>query len=224
MADIFLYADESGNLDYNATQASGGSLFFGFGSAVFDRDHGSELWRGMRLRAELSGIGGGQRGLDLRAGFHAKNDTYATRNKVYAEIQAQAPRFDFTFMKKKHAFPYVRARGDMWLYKYTFYVHLKRVAPLVATPQDTLYVMVARLGTAARQRQAQAALEDVCQQTGLDVRLCIWSAETSWGLQVADYGSWAFQRAVERGDTTWYDTYIEPTTSTAQYPWGRSVP
>jgi hypothetical protein len=112
----------------------------------------------------------------------------------------------------------------MWLYKYTFYVHLARVAPLVATPQDTLYVIVARLGTAARQRQAQAALEDVCQQTGLNVRLCVWSSETSWGLQVADYGSWAFQRVLERNDTNWYDTYIEPTTATVSYPWGRSVP
>lgn len=220
MADVFLYADETGNLDYNATATSGGSLFFGFGSAVFDRDHGSELWNGMRLRAEISGIGRGRTAIDLRAGFHAKNDQLSTRHQVFREIQSQAPRFDFTMMRKARAYPYVQARGEMWLYKYTFYRHLLRIAPQVAGRDDRLYVIVARLGTAARQKKAEAALQDVCQQTGLDVSLCVWSAETSWGLQVADYGSWARQRAIERSDTAWFDNYVRPTTESTVFPWG----
>lgn len=220
MADIFLYADETGNLDYNAAVGSGGSQFFGFGSAVFDRDHGTELWGGMRLRAELSSFTRSIRGIDLRSGFHAVNDKHAIRHQVFAEISTQAPRFDFTFLRKSRAYPYVQRKGEMYLYKYAFYRHLSRVARLVATPSDTLYVIVARLGTAARQKQAQAALEDVCAQTGLDVRLCVWSAETSWGLQVADYGSWAYQRKLEQADGSWFGTYIEATTKTVRYPWG----
>ena len=221
VADIFLYADESGNLDYTATVGSGGSLYFGFGSAVFDRDHGSELWGGMRLRAELSGFSAESRGLDLRNGFHAVDDKKATRHKVFTEIEVQAPRFDFTFLRKANAYEYVRQRGDMWLYKYAFFAHLLRIAPLVAGPNDTLYVIVARLGTAARQKRVQLALEDVCRQTRLDVRLCVWSAATSWGLQVADYGSWAFQRLIETGDESMYKKYVEPTTKTIAFPWHR---
>jgi len=220
MADVFLYADETGNLDYNATSGRGGSLFFGFGSAVFPTDHPDALWNGMRLRAELSRRGGGYNGLDLRAGFHAVNDSVAVRHRVFSEIQAQAPRFDATFLKKQNAYGYVRAKGEMYLYKYAWYRHLIRVAPQVATRNDTLYVIVARLGTARRHTLAQAALEDVCRQTGLNIALCVWDSSSSWGLQVADYGSWAMQRQLEMQDGSWYTPYIQPTTQTRTYPWG----
>lgn len=218
MTDIFLYADEAGNLDYNV--GAGASAFFGFGTAVFDRDHNGEIWRGMRLRAQLTEGVGVSKQAKLPNGFHAVNDRRDVKHMVYTEIASQQPRFDATFLKKANAYPYVQAKGQMNLYKYAWYSHLIRVAPLVATAQDTLYVIVASLGTAKRQQLAEAALLDVCNQTGLRIVLCVWNAPTSWGLQVADYGLWAMQRGVERADLSWYDPYVRPLTRTIEYPWG----
>lgn len=220
MADIFLYADETGNLDYNVA-GNGATQHFGFGTAVFDRDHGAELWSGMRLRAELSRHGGAHAGIDLRRGFHAKDDSHAVKTVVYQEILRQAPRFDVTLLKKGNAYPYVQEKGEMYMYKFAFFKHLSRVAPLVATADDTLYVIVASFGTAARRSLAQLALEDVCHQTGLNIALCVWDSASSWGLQVADYGLWAAQRVAERADRKWFDPYVAPTLATEGYPWGR---
>lgn len=221
MSDIFLYADETGNLDYNSTGNAGASKFFGVGTAVFDRDHGSELWGGMRLRAEVSGFLTGTKAFSLPKGFHARNDNFEVRQKVFAEILVQAPRFDATFMRKSRAYDYVKARGPMWLYKYTFFLHLMRVAQEIAKPDDTLYVIIATLGTAKLQKTAQRALEDVCHQTGLHVVLCVWDSATSWGLQVSDYGLWASQRKREHGDDSWHSRYIESLETTAVFPWGQ---
>lgn len=219
MTDVFLYADETGNLDYNPRGNTGASTYFGVGTAVFDREHGPEIWQGMRLRAELSGLRAGIAEAALPKGFHAKNDRFNIRERVFQEIAGQGPRFDATMMRKSNAYGYVQAKGDMYLYKYTFYLHLKRIAPLVATRDDTLYVIVATLGTAARQRLAQAALQDVCQQTGLRIVLCVWDSATSWGLQVADYGLWALQRKLERNDDSWHSRYVEQHESIVQFPW-----
>jgi hypothetical protein len=222
MTDVFLYADETGNLDYNPTGKAGASKYFGVGTAVFSRDHGTELWNGMRLRAELSGTAIGQTTVALPKGFHAKDDRFEIRQRVYQEIDRQAPRFDATIMTKANAYDYVRARGDMWLYKYTFHLHLKRIAPIVTEPGDTLYVIVATLGTAKKQRLAQLALEDVCRQTGIQIVLCVWDSATSWGLQVADYGLWALQRKLNSGDDSWHSRYIENHEEIVKFPWGRS--
>lgn len=222
VSDIFLYADETGNLDYNPSGNAGASKYFGVGTAVFDRDHGSELWSGMRLRAELSGKTIGEDSVSLPKGFHTKNDRFVIRERVFQEIASQQPRFDATFMQKSRAFGYVRERGAMWLYKYTFYRHITRVAQeIAANKTDTLYVIIATLGTAKLQKTAQLALEDVCRQTGMRFVLCVWDSASSWGLQVADYGLWAAQRKLEQNDDSWHSRYIKPLEKTAEFPWGK---
>ena len=40
--DVYLYADETGNLDYGGATKQGASPYFGFGTAVFIGDHGVE--------------------------------------------------------------------------------------------------------------------------------------------------------------------------------------
>jgi globin len=43
MTDVFMYADETGNLDYNL--AGGGSRYFGIGAATWHGDPGEHLWQ-----------------------------------------------------------------------------------------------------------------------------------------------------------------------------------
>ncbi|HKU12476.1 MAG TPA: hypothetical protein VJQ61_14765 [Sinomonas sp.] len=83
MADIYMYADETGNLDYDAGTKDGASTYFGFGTATFDGDHGDALFQGLRLRAELEGVG-----VQLKDGFHAKNDSARTKSQVFYGLWA----------------------------------------------------------------------------------------------------------------------------------------
>lgn len=44
MADVYIYADETRNLDFDGASKKGGSAYFGFGTAVFRENHGAYLW------------------------------------------------------------------------------------------------------------------------------------------------------------------------------------
>lgn len=217
MADIYLYADETGNLDYAGQGKNGASTYFGFGTAVFTGNHGDALFGGMNLRAQLSADG-----LHLPEGFHAVNDKIATKNRVFQLIREQAPRFDSTFLYKAGAYSSVRSKGEMYLYKMAWFLHFKEIAKQVSTPDDTLYVIAGTFGTAARQTAAKVALEDVCNQIDRNIVLCVWKSSSSWGLQVADYGLWALQRELENKTCTWLSPCVQPTLSTQFHPWGRA--
>lgn len=212
-----MYVDETGNLDYDGEGKAGASTYFGFGSAVFDREHGPEMFSGMRLRAKIEG-----EGVSLLEGFHAVNDAARTRSEMFREIKAQAPRFDTTFLYKANARSYVRAAGEMRLYKLAWYLHFKEIARQVSKSGDTLYVIAGSFGTNARQTAARAALTDVCGQVDRQIVLCVWKSSSSWGLQVADYGLWAVQRVLEGRTCTWFDPCIKPTLQSAFRPWGQA--
>lgn len=219
MADVYIYADETGNLDFDGASKQGGSAYFGFGTAVFREDHGEYLWRGLRLRASLE-----QQGVSLPKGFHAVNDSTRTRALVFGELQTQNPRIDATLLLKANAYDYVRIAGEMRLYKMAWYLHFKRVARQVSAEGDTLYVIVSTLSTKARQAQASAALHDVCSQINRKSILCVWDAGTSWGLQIADYALWAIQRRADGGAGTWWDDYVRTSNANTFFPWGETTP
>ncbi|MFF0729269.1 DUF3800 domain-containing protein [Streptomyces sp. NPDC004134] len=216
MAEIYMYADETGDLDM--TGSKGASAYFGFGTAVFEGDHGHALWEGLQLRCQLE-----RRGVSLPQGLHAKNDSHTTRNEVFTLIQAQAPRFDTTFLLKENAYERVRAAGPMRLYKLAWYLHFKEIVRRVSAPGDTVYVIAASLTTNRKEGSARHALTDVCQQLSIDreIVLCVWNAPTSWGVQVADYALWAVQRVLEGRKCSWYEPCVEPTMATIFAPWGK---
>ena len=218
MADVYLYADETGNLDFDGASKQGGSAYFGFGTAMFQEDHGEYLWRGLRLRASLE-----RDSVNLPKGFHAVHDSNRTRAQMFEELAAQAPRIDATLLLKANAYDYVRRAGEMRLYKMAWYLHFKEIAIQVSKPGDTLYVVVSSLSTKARQTQASLALQDVCAQIERQVVLCIWDAGTSWGLQVADYALWAIQRRADGGSGTWWEDYVKASTVTTFFPWGATT-
>ncbi|WP_211658230.1 DUF3800 domain-containing protein [Phytoactinopolyspora halophila] len=218
MADVYMYADETGNLDYEGgSDKQGASTYFGFGTAVFHGEHGEELWQGQQLRADLA-----HHGLQLPRGFHAVNDTTRTRNQMFGLIKNQAPRFDMTFLCKSNAYSSVRRQGEMYLYKMAWFLHFKEIATQVAARDDTLYAIVSSLGTNARATAAKTAIEDVCGQVNREIVLCVWDCSTAWGLQVADYGLWAAQRVLEGKRCTWYEPCVRPTLKSFFTPWGQS--
>ncbi|MFD3525037.1 DUF3800 domain-containing protein [Streptomyces sp. NPDC058653] len=217
MAEIYVYADETGDLDMSGSV--GASTYFGFGTAVFKGDHGHRLWEGLQLRCRLE-----RRGVSLPQGLHAKNDSHTTRGEVFELIESQAPRIDTTFLLKGNAYERIREAGPMRLYKLAWYLHFKEIVRRVSSPGDTVYVIAASLTTNKKEGSARDALKDVCQQLATDreIVLCVWNAQTSWGVQVADYSLWAVQRILEGRKCSWYDTCITPTLETTFTPWGRA--
>jgi hypothetical protein len=215
VADIYMYADETGDLDMSGKK--GASTYFGFGTAVFYGDHGHALWEGLSLRARLE-----RQGLHLPKGLHAKNDSHSTRTEVFNLIGKQAPRFDTTFLLKDKAYSYVKQAGPLRLYKLAWYLHFKLIARQVSDPGDTLYVIAATLTTNNKAGSAREALMDVCSQlaTDRDIVLCSWDAASSWGVQVADYGLWATQRVLERRECQWFEPSVRPTLQSTFRPWG----
>lgn len=213
--DVYLYADESGNLDYGGSGKRGATEYFGFGTAVFHDDHGAELMEGLRLRAAVTA-----RGISLPRGFHAVDDSHMTRDQMFAVIADQAPRFDATFLLKPNAYDWVRAMGEMRLYKLAWYLHFKAIALQVSDPADNLFVVAGTFGTKARKAQAEMALADVCGQINRNITLCVWESATSWGLQVADYALWAVHRDLLGRPCQWFTDSIQPTLATVFTPWG----
>lgn len=215
MADVYLYVDETGNLDYGGGSKPG-ERYFGFGSVVFKGAHHTALWAGFELRLRLAASG-----LDLPQGFHAVNDTTATRNAVFEELMWHVSRVDTTFLYKENARDYVREKGQDYLYRLAWYLHFKEIALRVSDRGDTLYVIAGTFGTRSRASTARAALAAVCEQVDRKIVLCVWSSASSWGLQMADYALWAVQRNLERGSCAWYEKSVQPSVKTEFFPWGR---
>lgn len=217
MTDIYMYADETGNLDYDV--AHGGSAYFGIGTATWEADPAEHLWQGERMR-----FGHAAAGVECPAGYHAVNDTRKTRSEVYQVIKEQGPRFDTTFLAKQNVYPYVQAKGPTYLYKLAWYLHFKEIGRQVTKVGDTLYVAVATLGTAARKTAFKTAIREVCEQVApalRNVHVAHWDSASCWGLQVADYGLWAVQRHLARADDT-YMWAVKPSLASLFTPMGRA--
>lgn len=123
---------------------------------------------------------------------------------------------------KANAYPYVRNAGEVRLFKLAWYMHFNRIAQEASSPGDRLFVVVATLGTNKRKQLFEAALDDVCVKQGpqdREIILCHWDCKTTWGLQMADYGLWAIQRSVDKGQDAYLDA-IRPLIASLTFPWG----
>ncbi|MBQ0925919.1 DUF3800 domain-containing protein [Saccharopolyspora endophytica] len=215
MADVYMYIDETGNLDLPGKHGS--SKYFGFATATFIGDHSRAIWEGMQLRLQLE-----SEGVSLPHGLHAKDDHDATRRRFYDLISSHKPRIETTLLLKKNAYPAVlkrMAKDEMHLYHQAWYLHFQYQARFLLSAEDKVYVIAATLSDHKRkQRAARQALERVCNKFNVNLTLCTWDSRSSWGLQVADYGAWAVQRKIRTGSSEHYNL-IEPLLYSVFRPW-----
>ena len=216
MTDVYVYADEYGDLDFSGNPKA--ARYFGIGTATFVGDHGTALAEGLALRCQLEA-----EGVSIPRGFHAVNDSARTRREVLSIIKRQYPRIDTTFLSKSGAYPRLRTYTKAYLYKLSLFMHLKYVVPQVFVQGGRVFVILGSLQTAGKREAVKDAVADVCNQVvvlGTPVIPCIWDAPSSWGIQVADYGLWTVQRDLERGDARLLDEYIRPSLASRFLPWG----
>jgi hypothetical protein len=207
----WVFLDESGTPDFDPNAAS---PYFAFGSATYTTERPVPFQAMHDLRTGMQS--------SLLNGFHAVDDSLRTRAEVFGLLAQHSARFDATFMLKANAYDYVRQRDKIWMYKYTLYRHLSSIIPELRSRYDTIHVVAAEIGMQAKRTAVRLAVEDVCRQLqkGQNVKPHIWRSSTSVGLQIADYGLWAIQRKIIRGESWQYEKAVAPTLRNLLYPWG----
>lgn len=201
MAKKYLFADESGDLQF--VRNGKASTYFAVGTLCADED---QIWvlrtRLMRLRDELAWKAQG-----LDSCFHASPDAQAVRDEVFAALVELDFRFDITLLEKSKAQPSIRP-DDPTFYKYAWYYHLQYTAPRLFQADDSVQVVAAELGQKKKRKAFRNAVEEVMSQC-LPYRtkrvLAFWRDDSDFGLQAADYCTWAVTRKWETGDDRAYN-------------------
>lgn len=200
MAQVFVFADESGNFDFRShLKHDGPTRYFSVGTLVMTDENAVRLLKHDldRLRFDLSAAGH-----DLAQGFHASEDEQAVRDKVYELLCRHPVRFDATILEKAKAQPQVRADHPTF-YKYAWFYHFRMLAQRVLRQGDQLVVVSASIGTKKMKTAFRVAVEDVVRQCcdwRINRKVLFWDMASEPCLQAADYGLWAVSRSWERGD------------------------
>lgn len=191
MGDRYVFSDEAGNFDFSLNPSA--SRYFVLCTIVADHCAVGDAL--LNLRREL-----GWKGMHLDRVFHATEDPQAVRDAVFALLANADFRVDATILEKRKAQPHLQ--DEQRFYKMAWYLHFKYVAPQIARPSDRLFVAAASLGTKKKRGAFHTAIDDVVRQVSScrSHRVAFWPAASDPCLQVADYCTWAIQRAWERED------------------------
>ena len=212
MADIYVFADETGDLGYNSEK---GSKYFGFGTASYTSGSSPNFTDAFKLRCGLEASG-----ISIKEGFHATNDRWAIRNEIFNLIALEPPRFDFTFLNKENAFPQVKAKGDLHLYGLAWGMHFRTIAQQVASAEDVIFCIMSDIQTKAKKREIEIVVKQIAEQVpDRKIVPIIWNSKSSWGLQVADYGLWEAQRKLNNEKTEWWERCVAPNHESFFLPW-----
>lgn len=195
LASRYVFADEAGNFDFSTK--AGASRYFILTTVTMENCRAGDALA--LLRRELTWTG-----VNLPRPFHATDDTHQVRMAVFDLLKRCPIRIDATVLEKRKAEPHLQ--DELKLYKMGWFLHLKYVAPQVATSQDRLLVVAASLGTKKTRRFFNEAVDDVVEQVSpARHRVAFWAADSDPCIQVADYCCWAIQRAWEREDRSYLD-------------------
>jgi len=212
MANIYVFADETGDLGYNKVK---GSQYFGFGTASYVSGSAPNFDEAFELRCSLE-----SRGYSIKEGFHASNDRWVIRNEIFNLIADKPPRFDFTFLNKRNAYGYVEERGDLHLYGLAWSMHFKTIAKQVASADDVIFSVMGDIQTRAKKREIEQVIRNIASEVpDRKIIPIIWNSRSSWGLQVADYGLWEAQRKLNNEKTEWWERCIAPNHESFFLPW-----
>ncbi|ROP40714.1 DUF3800 domain-containing protein [Saccharothrix texasensis] len=196
MARRYLFSDESGDLQFRATSQV--SRYFAVGTLLIEEPELGELRRALATaRDELAWA---KHGLDST--FHATTDSQYVRDAVFEALKPIDFRVDVTLIDKPKAQPKIRP-DEPTFFRYAWYYHLKYLAPRTLKANDELLVVAASIGTKKGRAAFRGAIEEVmtqCVPFRVKRTLAFWRDESDFGLQAADYCTWAVMRAWERGD------------------------
>jgi hypothetical protein len=97
MSDIYIFADETGDLGYNLET---GSQFFGFGTATYLSNSTPNFDEAFKLRCSLE-----RDGFAVKEGFHATNDRWGIKARGDLRLYKQAWYLHFKEVARQIAGP-----------------------------------------------------------------------------------------------------------------------
>ena len=194
----YVFLDESGNLDFN----SSGSRYFVMTSV--------SLVRPFPWFAKLDDLKYDcmELGHDLE-GFHCAHDKWHIRSKVFDIIamDLDAIIIDYLVVDKPKTAPEYQHAGRFYSYMLGYLLrHVVTSEPCVRSDQitviaDTIPVKKQRQLAEHKIRRTFAAKAP----SGRQFSILHHDSRSHYGLQVADYCSWAQYRALQQGDPTCFD-------------------
>lgn len=202
----YIFLDESGNLDFNWS----GSRYFVMTSISLVRPF---PWTAALDDLKYDCIEYGQDSED----FHCAEDNWGVRNDVFDIIAGDlgAIDIDYLVVDKPKTSPEYQDAGKF--YSYMLGYHLAGVvdsspcaeADIVQVITDTIPVKRTRKLAERKIRKSFAAQAP----PGRQFSILHHDSRSHYGLQVADYCSWALYRKLQRGDSTYFDK-IKPAVRT----------
>lgn len=212
MKTVHIWADELGTTSYNDQQQP----YFGFGTIASHSPLGELAQAAEALRHNLAADG-----VDMTKGFHCRDDKFSTRSAFFPIVKEHAGEFQATLLKKQNAYASVRAKGDMYLYRLAWKLHIQFLARRYLTTAERLHVVVGSFSTHNRAAQARDAVRQVCAELNAAITVSVWDAHSSIGIQAADYCLWATYQRLKGKSETWHVNYVEPIKGgPVFYPWG----
>jgi hypothetical protein len=190
--EIYVFGDESGQLDFNPRTSR---YFILTTIVVRDCRIFDQL---LTLRRELA-----WEGLPCHPEFHATDELQPIRERVFQALQQLDFRVDATIFEKRKARPDLYTTADKF-YRHAWFYHFKFLARgVVRDRKSRLLVVPATLGDRKKKQELfSEAVRDVVRQTAhvREWRCAFWRARTDPCLWAVDYCSWAIQRKWEH---TW---------------------
>lgn len=214
MADYFVFVDETGTPAFTE-KGSGDLPYFGFGSLIVIGEHSEMLWDIGVLRLSLN-----EQGVELPAGFHAKDDSWNVRIQLLSLLAKYDIKLHSSFYLKKSAYARVKEAGKERFYKLALYLHMKELCRKVIPRDATIYFVLATIGTARMRKFAREAAQDIANQMPQDVVVCFWDASSSFGLQAADLLLWCTQRNLMGRPIEMHNELVAPLIAPVFTPWG----
>lgn len=197
MADKFVFADEAGCFTFK--RKAGASRYFLL--CTFTTEDCSLSHDLLQIRRELVLNGDSERDK-----LHATTDKQATRDKVFACLEAHTFRVDATLLEKSKAQPQTRIT-EATFYQYAWYYHFKHVGQKLLPTTGKMLITAASIGQKKTRAAFKQGINNTLQQTTPRDKWEVSFIDSSKDplLWAADYCAWAIQRKWEIGDVRSYE-------------------
>ena len=224
---LYCYLDESGDFDFGK---SGSEYYF---QSALVTNIPFPLLEGMQrtkyqLYADHLPLSKSHGNNDY---FHATEDAPYTRARAYAEIERHCGEFSvYTICVKKSRTP-LDKRDPRTFYQMVFKNLIGKVIDTeqVTNRYESMLVLTDRIPVQRHRRaiigSLKKSLSIALEETGVTYTVADMDSKSDFGLQAADYCTWAVHRLWTHGDSTYYERLRPAFMQTViQYPAGTPEP
>lgn len=189
MRTLYVYLDDSGNLDFTLR----GTKFFVLSAMTTTAPLRSSAPLVTLKRSWL------EQGMDIE-GFHATEDKQIVRDSVFAAIAGiDCIRYDFTVVEKRKTHPTLQTPRPFWRQVSTTLLGYVFRSDLVAG-YDQVVVVMDKVLTHKDRSYIEAALKPALKTIGKPFQLYFHATHADFNGQLADYGAWSIFVKHERAE------------------------